>query len=70
MSQPWLRIRSSRPKVSAKKSWAKMHAADCVGNRATLQSWRLTQTPPGPVQLNPSPQAAIALPALVMQISP
>ena len=39
-------------------------------SRSDLYRWRLNQTPPGPVQLNPSPQIAIALPVLVMQISP
>jgi hypothetical protein len=32
--------------------------------------WRLNQVPPGPIQLNPSPQVANVFPVFVTAISP
>src|SRR5512132_1590925 len=44
--------------------------AGIVGTLRGAQFWRLNHTPPGPLQLSPSPHVAIVFPSLVMAISP
>ena len=66
----WLTIRGDIEPVNSACLTRPRGAVRARAVGSSAQFWRLNHTPPGPIQLSPSPQVAIVFPALVMAISP